>query len=263
MRKIILMIDCSSEYDRRLLRGLVQYSKEHGPWLFYRMPSDLIGNHNGGEYVIDWVRRWNADAIIGRWRWEDTSILSSLNIPIVLQNYSQRSSKFSNLTGDYVGTGELAARYFIEKGYNNFAYFGVNDVIWSVERLEGLRRETAPKNINIHSLLIDNFNKEREKVVNWLHSIPKPCAMLACDDAYALFLTETCKVENIHIPDEIALLGVDNDELLCQISDPQISSIELKVEQGSYRLAQILERQFESKEVWPFSVSIEPGKIIE
>ena len=263
MRKIILMIDCSSEYDRRLLRGLVQYSKEHGPWLFYRMPSDLIGNHNGGEYVIDWVRRWNADAIIGRWRWEDTSILSSLNIPIVLQNYSQRSSKFSNLTGDYVGTGELAARYFIEKGYNNFAYFGVNDVIWSVERLEGLRRETAPKNINIHSLLIDNFNKEREKVVNWLHSIPKPCAMLACDDAYALFLTETGKVENIHIPDEIALLGVDNDELLCQISDPQISSIELKVEQGSYRLAQILERQFESKEVWPFSVSIEPGTIIE
>lgn len=265
MRKIILLIDCASEYDRRLLRGLVQYSKEHGPWLFYRMPSDLIGNNNGGEYVIDWVRRWNADAIIGRWRWEDTSILSSLNIPIVLQNYAQRSSKFSNLTGNYIGTGELAARYFIQKGYSNFAYFGVNNVIWSQERLEGFSHEIAKRNIvhNTQSLLINNFNKEREKVVSWLHTIPKPCAMLACDDAHALLLTETCKVENIHVPDEISLLGVDNDELLCQISDPQISSIELKVEQGSYKLAQILESQFNRNEIWPFSISIEPGDIIE
>ena len=91
MRKIILLIDCASEYDRRLLRGLVKYSKEHGSWLFYRMPSHLRENLDSGRAVIDWARKWKADAIVGRWRWEDPEMLSSLNIPVVLQNYSSRS----------------------------------------------------------------------------------------------------------------------------------------------------------------------------
>ena len=64
----------------------------------------------------------------------------------------------------------------------------------------------------------------------WLQQLPKPVALFCCDDAHALFISETCKMTNIPIPEEIALLGVDNDELMCNISDPPISSIELEVE---------------------------------
>lgn len=263
IKKIILLIDCSSEYDRRLLRGLVQYSKEHGPWLFYRLPSDYIGDRNAGEYVIKWARKWGADAIIGRWRWDDPHILASLGIPIVLQNYSQRSDIFSNLTGNYYETGEMAANFFLDRGYSHLAYFGVRNVIWSEERLEGYGEKILEAKKSLNTLLVDNFNQERDTVVSWLHLLPKPSALFACDDAYALFMAETCKAENISIPDEIALLGVDNDELLCQISDPQISTIELKVEEGGYKLGQIIDKQINTKKFWPFSISIEPGKIIE
>lgn len=68
----------------------------------------------------------------------------------------------------------------------------------------------------------------RMEVSQWLQELPKPVALFCCDDAHALFISETCRMNNIHIPEEIALLGVDNDELMCNISDPPISSIDLK-----------------------------------
>ncbi len=263
MRKIILLIDCASEYDRRLLRGLVRYSREHGTWIFYRMPSHLINSMDGGRAVIQWAKKWKADAIVGRWRWDNTYLLSTLNIPIVLQNYVSRSTSFSNLTGDYIGTGILAARFFSNRRYKEFAYFGVKDVVWSEERLLGYREEIGRQGGNLHTMMVPDTYRSRNEVVAWLHSLPKPVAMFACDDEYALFLTEICKVENIPIPGQLALLGVDNDELLCQISDPQISSIELNVEQGGYKLGEMLDRQFEIGEKWSFNIIISPGEIVQ
>lgn len=263
MRKIILLIDCASEYDRRLLRGLVKYSKEHGSWLFYRMPSHLRENLDSGRAVIDWARKWKADAIVGRWRWEDPEMLSSLNIPVVLQNYSSRSRKFSNLTGDYIGTGVIAAKFFYDRRYKDFAYFGVKDVVWSEERLQGYSEEISRQGGRLHTLMVKETYGERERIMDWVKSLPKPVALFACDDEYALFLSEACKVENISMPEEVALLGVDNDELLCEISDPQISSIELNVEQGGYRLGEMLEKQFEAKDIWSFNIVISPGEIVQ
>lgn len=140
MVRILLLIDYSSDFDRRLLTGLVEYSKEHGPWLFYRMPSHYSQLY-GEEGVIRWAKEWKADAIIGKWNFETADRLKELGIPVVLQNYHHRSTTFSNLTGDYKGTGKMAAQFFLRRMYRNFAYFGVKDVVWSDERLQGFREE--------------------------------------------------------------------------------------------------------------------------
>ena len=102
MIKILLLIDYSSEFDRKLLRGLVQYSKENGPWLFYRLPSYYSGMY-GEKGILKWAKEWKADAIIGQWNNDTVNLLKELNIPIVLQNYHHRSTTYSNLTGDYKG----------------------------------------------------------------------------------------------------------------------------------------------------------------
>ena len=86
-----------------------------------------------------------------------------------------------------------------------------------------------------------------EQVSRWLLSLPKPIALFACDDYYALQITEVCKMYDISIPEEIAVLGVDNDKLLCNISDPQLSSIELDIENGGYEAGKLL-HQFIEKE---------------
>lgn len=95
MIKVILLIDCASEFDRKLLRGIMKYSKENGPWLFYRIPSDFRGTNGREEWVMEWAKKWNADAIIGRCDEDKVGLLGQLNIPIVLQNNRTRSDVYS------------------------------------------------------------------------------------------------------------------------------------------------------------------------
>lgn len=107
---------------------------------------------------MEWAKKWNADAIIGRCDEDKVGLLGQLNIPIVLQNNRTRSDVYSNLTGDYVGTGQLAAEYFQKKLFTNYAFFGVRSIIWSEERCKGFREAVASKGNNFSS-----FTSSRER----------------------------------------------------------------------------------------------------
>ena len=266
MVRIILLMDGVSEFDRKLLRGLVRFSKESGDFLFYRMPMALTASseEGGGKMISSWARKWKADAIIGRWNFADTRELEKLGIPIVLQNVHKRSEKFSNLTGDYIGTGAIAASFFYKRCHVNYAYFGIKDLIWSEERLLGFREKVEEFGGKVHQLMVSASNERDEKhVTAWLKSLPKPVALFACDDSHALFIAEACKMAGISIPDEISLLGVDDDELVCEISDPPISSISLNVEQGGYDVGRELTALLDRGGKHPFNVTIAPGPVIQ
>ncbi len=266
MIRIILLMDGVSEFDRKLLRGLVRYSKESGNFLFYRMPIAMgsARDEAGERIVTDWVRRWRADAIIGRWPMRDTSELEHLHIPVVLQNLDRRSEEFSNLTGDYFGTGEIAADFFFKRRFGNYAYFGVNGLIWSEERQQGFRSRVEKLGGRVNSLMLDVKDEHDDRrIVAWLKSLPKPVALFACDDSHALSISEACKMAGISIPDEVSLLGVDNDDLICEISDPPISSVSLDVEQGGFDVGKALHEMILQKSRTPFNVTIAPGAIIQ
>ena len=189
-------------------------------------------------------------------------LLKELNIPVVLQNYRHRSTTYSNLTGDYEGTGLMAARFFAERLFRNFAFFGVKGVVWSDERCKGYRGEVERIGGTFHAFETGkDSEKSREVLGRWLRELPKPVALFCCDDAHALIISEICKMENIPIPEDVSLLGVDNDELICNISDPPISSIELEVEKGGYAVGKLLHRQIRKEFVGPFNVVINPIRI--
>lgn len=263
MIKILLLIDYSSDYDRRLLRGLVRYSEENGPWMFYRLPFYFIEMY-GMEGVLQWARKWNPDAIIGKLESNTIDLHKELNVPVVLLNFHWRSTRYSNLTGDYHKEGRIAAGFFKEKLFNDFAFFGFRDVVWSEERMEGFEQEVRAGGGNFYSFLTATVDDEmRVELAQWLRQLPKPLALFCCDDERALFVSETCKMCNIAIPEEISLLGVDNDELMCSISDPPISSIPLRVEEGGYTMAKLIEQQILGKNNEMFNLKVLPGKIIE
>lgn len=264
MKKILLLIDYSSEFTRRLLKGLIQYSNDHGPWIFYRLP-DYYRVLYGKKGIIEWAKDWQADAIIARWDHEGTNLLNSLNIPIILQNYKSRSPYFSNLTGDYIGTGKMAARFFIKKRFRNFAFYGNKGVVWSRERAEGFRMEVEKVNGNYYyfeseDLDLSEWNNSHIQLDNWLLSLPKPIAMFACDDSFALRISQICKINNIKIPEEISLLGVDNDELICQLSDPPISSIVTDVERGGYAVGRLIDSYISGEKKDTFDIVIKPTR---
>ncbi|MDR1171145.1 MAG: DNA-binding transcriptional regulator [Bacteroidales bacterium] len=265
MKKILLLTDFSSGYSRSLLRGIVRYSKEYGPWVFYRMPQ-YYHELYGDDGVVRWAGKWKADAIIAQLENIDLNKLNKLKIPIIIQNYRERTDKICNITGDYFKTGTMAADFFLSRGFSNFAYYGFEDMIWSRERAAGFKHRVEEAGFRVSILNIRNRKNEQWSfnpvaVHNWLLSLPKPVALFACDDYFASQITETCKIYNITVPDEIAVLGVDNDDLICNISAPPLSSIVLDVEKGGYQAAGVLHQLMNKEIARAFDIVIPPLRV--
>jgi LacI family transcriptional regulator len=266
MIRVLLLIDYSSEFSRGLLKGIINYSKEYGYWIFYRLPSYYKSLY-GKEGIVKLAKEWKADAIIAQWDTEGKTLLKDLDIPVVLQNFRERSDYFSNLTGSYLETGMMAARYFIQKRFQNFAFYGNKGVIWSQERAEGFKKEIEKHGGKFFMFESENLSDEQwetshDELDKWLISLPKPVAIFSCDDTFALQISQICKINNINIPDEIALMGVDNDEMICNLSDPPISSILLDVEKGGYDAARLLHQMVKERRNVPFNIVVKPIRIV-
>lgn len=265
MIKILILIDYSSEFSRRLMRGLIKYSKDNGPFIFYRLPS-YYKTLYGKDGIVEWAKEWDADAIIALWDHdEDESRLKQLGIPILLQNYKDRSSFYSNLTGDYYGTGAMAAKFFIQRKFQNFAFYGNRGVVWSREREHGFKSKVENAEGNYFYFESENlrggeWTASHILLDKWLLSLPKPVALFACDDNFALQVSEICKMNNIKIPQDISLLGVDNDDLICNLSDPPISSIVLDVERGGYEAGRLIHQLIKKERTEPFNIVINPTR---
>ncbi|MEA5070467.1 MAG: substrate-binding domain-containing protein, partial [Petrimonas sp.] len=167
---------------------------------------------------------------------------------------------------DYIGAGVMAAQFFAKRYFKNFAFYGNKNFFWSRARAEGYRREVERIKGSYYyfeSELLDSMQWSREHVEldNWLQGLPKPVALFACDDNFALQVSEMCKVNNINIPDELSLLGVDNDELICNLSHPSISSIITDDENGGYQTGKMLQNLILNKNNVPFNINIDPVRI--
>ena len=264
MIKILVLIDYSSEFSRRLMKGLINYSKANGPFTFYRLPSYYKSLY-GKDGIVELAKEWNADAIIALWDHEKTNRLKQLNIPVLLQNFKERSRFYSNITGDYYGTGVMAAKFFIQRKFKNFAFYGNKGVVWSRERGEGFQSEVEKVNGNFSYFETENlrggeWSTSHIMLDKWLLSLRKPVALFACDDNFALQISEICKINNIKIPQDISLLGVDNDDLICNLSDPPISSIVLDVEKGGYEAGRLIHQLINKEKTEQFNIIINPTR---
>jgi LacI family transcriptional regulator len=265
MIKVLVLIDSTTEFSRRFLTGLIQYANENGPWIFYRLPSYYKALY-GEAGIVERIKEWGIDAVIAQWEYEGVDFLDQLDIPVFLQSYKNISGRFSRISGDYIGAGVMAAQFFAKRYFKNFAFYGNKNFFWSKARAEGYRREVERIKGNYYyfeSELLDSMQWSREHVEldNWLQGLPKPVALFACDDNFALQVSEMCKVNNINIPDELSLLGVDNDELICNLSHPSISSIVTDDENGGYQTGKMLQNLILNKNNIPFNINIDPVRI--
>ncbi len=268
MNKIILLIDNSEQYGRSLLKGIVRYSKEKGPWLFCRMPL-FYRETLKMKGIIKFAKDWGAQGIIGQ-LYNDKGIEMALKagLHLIGEDFKERFAEIPNITGGYHEAGRMGAEYFLQKGFKNFAFYGYTNIVWSRERLEGFEGY-----LNLKGYKVNNFDQTQipgrglwyykpSELSEWLKSLPKPVAIMACDDDKAQHITEACNQAGIHIPEEVAVLGVDNDEMTCNLSDPPISSIHLDTERGGYEAAKLMDKLIK-KEVTKYSdILVKPTHIV-
>ncbi len=265
--KILVITDFDSRYSRDLLKGIVRYSQTVGGWAFYRMPI-LNRIVHEGEEIAEWVSKWGIDAVVVLMNYGDVKRIPELGIPSVVQNYRNRISGACNIRGAYRETGSMAADYFINLGYRHFAFYGNQHSVWSNERFAGYRDRLTAKGFPlVHHYLESSDIKEirtqdLDAVGRWLKNLPHEIALLACDDRYALHISETCRINDIAVPDDIAILGVNNDELICNISTPSLSSILIDTENAGYAAGEALHEMLNGNLSEPIDIIAPPSQVI-
>jgi LacI family transcriptional regulator len=264
MIKILLLTDYSQESERRFLNGFVKYADTQGGCIFYPMSHLISQTKDNSKEIIKIARKFKVDAILGLWHNINVEEAKKLEIPIFLRTYKKIYSDFPMLTGHYKEFGAYAADFFIKQNFSNYAFIGMKDILWSLSRYEGYSEQIAATRKTItHRYDVEDFQNEIADINQWLHSLPKPVALLACNDMMARQVTEICQMEGLRIPEDISLLGVDNDEFMCNISSPTLSSIKLNFEKHGYDIARTLFKMVHEKNIWPARIAVEAIGVVE
>lgn len=253
MARVILLTDFSEAYARRLLLGISKYARcANEAWSLTRLPSTLLDN-DGIEKVIEYARKLKTDAVIGQFRSvEELEKLNRQGILPIAQDFQIRFDDFPNIVGNHYLTGKMAAEYFASKGFKSFAFYGPRDRVFSTERLAGFRDTvmSISPSFTFYSLRPSDSNVweyDFEELSSWLMYLPKPVAVMAADDNWAYYVAEACHLTRaefpdakVSIPENVALMGVDNDETICNLSSPNLSSIDQDVEAGGFKVAKLI-----------------------
>lgn len=255
--RVALLVETSNSYARGLLRGIEDYIRAYGPW------SVFLAEHGRGDRVPSWLPEWKGDGIIARI--ENRVIaraLEPLALPIVDVSAAMLLPGVPCVETDDPAIAELAVQHFLERGFRQFAFCGVPDFNWSKTR-----EEHFASSLGSRSLPCFHFHqpedcpigdKEVDAIGTWLTNLPKPVAVFACYDARGQQVLDACRRAGLAVPDEVAVLGVDNDDVLCELSPPPLSSIIPNVQRTGWEAAALLARMMAGEKVPAGLLAIPP-----
>jgi LacI family transcriptional regulator len=269
MIRVLIISDFTESFSHKLLAGLVDYSRRKEQWIVRRMPPSYK-EKIGIPGVIRLAKEWEVDAVIGQFEpTDEIGQFAENGIVAIAQDYKKRFSSIPNITGDYIGTGRMVARFFLDRGFRNFGFFGFNDVCWSDERCEGFRREVDAAGFggSFYAYRMQEIDMlwyyQRNRLREWLRAIPKPIAIMACDDNQGTNLIEACHGIGIKIPEEVSVMGVDNDETLCSLGSTTLSSVQVDIETGGKQAGELIERMLTDRATAVGDIVLQPVKIVE
>ena len=268
--RLLFITDFTEQFAYRFLRGIYTYSQGAEQWVVCKMPPSYK-RQLGLEGVVNWAKEWRADVVIAQFDPDDDVTLFRKNGIIALaQDYVSKFAFIPNITGDYVSTGNMAADYFIARGFTNFGFFGYKGVCWSDERRDAFRgRIEKLLGGGYGFYLYDDQNidsmwyYDQSVLTDWLKSLPKPIAIMACDDNQGNILLQACELCGIHVPFDVAVIGVDNDEILCSMSNPAMSTINVDIERGGLDTAAMVHRMVNDPSYHGEDIILKPLTVIE
>ncbi len=254
--KIALCIEQTSNHTRGIARGVSLYAQTHGPWIF-----SIIEEKPSGGFIAPPLKRskgFDSDGIIAYT--QEIAVLDELlqfGIPVVNTTQTTVSDlKVPSVSSDDRALGCLVADYFIARGFGKFAFCGsVSCSPCSFLRGAGFKEELEAKGFSasFFSGVGDppfrkiDWNRGREKVAQWIKSMDKPLALFADNDSCGRVLSDICRELDLHVPEEVAIVGANNDELICEFSNPHLSSVALAKEQVGFEAAELIEQLIKKK----------------
>jgi LacI family transcriptional regulator len=247
-RKVAILVESSRAYGRGVLAGIAAYSHVHRNWSLYFLERML------SESVPESLKTWDVDGVIARAEHPKLiEFLQSTSIPAVDLRGLLNLPHIPLVETDDEQVVRLAFDELQKRGFRRFGYCGFDGANWSRRRkvfltriLEemGLPLATidSPHPQSLYTTRIEASGEmQQEELANWLSSLDKPIGIIACNDSRALQLLNAARECRIEVPDEVAVVGIDNDSVLCSLADPPLSSVDHDLRRIGYEAAVLLD----------------------
>ncbi|MBN2023781.1 MAG: DNA-binding transcriptional regulator [Pirellulales bacterium] len=263
-RRIALLMSQDIAYCRGLLRGVHAYSLGKKNWVF----RDGLPE----ESTLEPLREWRPHGVIVHlYRPDLIKPLSRFRRPVVNTTSTFEGLDLPLVEVDHGAIGRLAAEHFLERGFTHFGYFGSSWTGFSKRREEGFRDALAQAGHSLSSCYAEylprppagsSWKDIDKQIHHWLLRLPKPVAILASNDIPARQLAYTCRESGLRVPDDVAILGVDNDELECILATPPLSSVVNPSEKIGFMAAKLLDDLMEGGPAPKRPITLKPDRIV-
>lgn len=258
VRQVALLIETSNGYARGLLKGIISYIREHPSWSIY------LAEHGRGDRPPAWLAEWKGDGILARIETPAMArVLRKLEIPIVDLSAGRLFPALPWFETDDAAIAQLAVEHLQERGFKHLAYCGDPRFNWSKWRGEHFDHAARAAGLSCFHYqpglkLPRDHTGQVEDISRWLRKLPTPIGIMACYDFRGQQILDACRGRNIPVPDEVAVIGVDNDELLCELSHPPLSSVVPNAHRTGYDAAALLDSMMQGTVVGPETHLIPP-----
>lgn len=231
------------------IRGIVAYGQEHGGWNLFTSPPTLSSSQELSLTLAD-LKGWPGDGIVALINDPiDIRAAHRLKIPIVSVGGTLENPGLPRVMSDQVAIGRLAASHLLSCGFRKLAFYGLQDPWYSIQRRRGFvdcAKEAGIECSIFEESLPDqsgsSWKKRLAPLSRWLQSLKKPVGIMAVHDYRARVLMEECLFLNLNIPHEVAIIGVDNNTIVCENCQPTLSSISRNPWRTGYEAASLLDQ---------------------
>lgn len=258
---VALLIETSNAYARGLLAGVNAYLREQTNWAVW-LPEQARGAPPPG-----WLARWQGDGLVARV--ETPAIAAAVRrtkLPVVDVSAARLLPAAPWVETDDAAIARLACEHFLERGFRHLAYCGDSRFNWSTWRAKQFQRcaQEAGATYHEHRTGADApaGGREHRRLVAWVRRLPRPVGVLCCYDIKAHELLDACRDAGAAVPEELAVLGVDNDRLLCDLCTPPLSSIVPDAQRAGYLAAELLDKLLRGQRVPASAVLVPPRGIV-
>jgi LacI family transcriptional regulator len=267
--KVALLIETARGFGREFLLGVARYSRLHGPWSFHITPGDY-------KQVVPKMKQWGGTGIIARIQDKRVAdAILSADVPTIAIGLTDEQmqpgsplAKFSEISSDPVDVSRLAAQHLLDRQLTRFAYVGSEDRAWSLRREMAYYEFLSSRGFMPHIYRQPKrprdrvWEREQEFLAQWISELPMPIGLFACDDDRGREVLEACSLAGLHVPEDVAVVGVDNDEVFCELSDPPLSSVALNAEAAGYRAAALLDEMMHGRVRKPQRMVVEALNVV-
>ena len=263
-KKVAIFVETSASYGRGILEGVAEYLKATQNWAVFLERTELSQCPKGWIESNDW------DGILCRQTTpEIAELLFERGIPVVDLNGRYEIPSLTWVGSDHKAIGAMGAEHLRNCGIRRFAFCGFTNELWSRLRKEGFQRSVAEYGGVCHLLESpwserpsDYWEKDISRIRDWIQSLPKPIGIMAVNDVRALHLIEACNQLGVAIPEQVAVLGVDDERTLCDLALPRLSSILPDCQRIGFLAAELLDDIMSGSSQKVKRIALPPKKVI-